>query len=64
MTTPTQCHHPGRSPYVLPAQRLTVDDHLDRAAACNLGSDSERYHLAAATAEALARIAAALEARP
>jgi hypothetical protein len=37
----------------IPARRLQPRDHLKRAAQSGLASDAERYHLDAATAEAL-----------
>jgi len=41
---------------VIPSRRLAPKDHLKRAASAPVASDAERYHLAAANAEALARI--------
>lgn len=48
----------------VPAKRLTVEQHLQRAAAAPLDSYAERYHLDAATAEALLRAAKAIEKLP
>jgi hypothetical protein len=43
-------------PVPIPSSRLKPSSHLARAAKSDLGSEAERYHLAAATAEALSRI--------
>ena len=45
-----------------PTTRLTVRRHLEAAARANLGSPVERYHLDAATAEALDKLAIAVRA--
>jgi len=49
---------------VVDVHRLHPVDHLELAAQCNLGSDAERYHLDAATAEALTAIADSLGTPP
>jgi hypothetical protein len=43
-------------PLFIGARRMAPKDHLRMAAKADLGSDEERYLLAAATGEALARI--------
>lgn len=41
---------------VISAQRLTPESHLKHAAKAPIDSNAERYHLAAAQAEALSRM--------
>jgi hypothetical protein len=53
--------HEANGKEIVDTHRLHPVDHLELAAQCNLGSDAERYHLAAATAEALAAIADSLD---
>ena len=40
----------------IPSRRIAPTSHLTRAAQAPIDSDAERYHLAAAQAEALARV--------
>lgn len=45
----------------IPSRRLTPKSHLQLAAKAPVASNAERYHLQAATAEALMRILEVLE---
>lgn len=52
---------PGDEEVSIPARRLSPTGHLSRAAKAPIGSEAERYHLAAAQAEALTDIAEQLD---